>query len=72
MWPSVGSLVPGPMEPSTQRGRPGAAQRSAAARASRADASDSSVIRSAIPYSPRLVRFAPNELVVTQSAPASR
>ena len=72
MWPRVGSLVPGPIEPSTQRGRAGVAQRSAAARAILADASDSSAIRSAIPYSPRLPRLAPNELVVTQSAPASK
>ena len=31
MCPSVGSLVPGPIEPRTQRGRSGVAQRSAAA-----------------------------------------
>ena len=48
------------------------ARRSAAERASRADASDSSPIRSTRPYSPRFPRFAPNEFVVTQSAPASR
>ena len=41
-------------------------------RASRAPVCDSSSIRSAMPYSPRLPRLAPNELVLMQSAPAAR
>ena len=70
--PSVGSLVPGPTEPSTYRGRCGVDQRSATSRAIRAPASDSSRMRCSMPYSPRLPRFAPNVLVSTQSAPAAR
>ena len=73
MWPSVGSLVPGPIEPTTQRSRPSAAVNSSVAwRASRAPASASSPIRSVMPYSPRLARLVPNVLVVTQSAPVAR
>ncbi len=73
VWPRVGSLVPGPIEPRTQRGRPSrAANSSAASRAMRAPASDSSVTRSGMSYSPRAVRFAPKVLVSTQSTPASK
>ena len=60
------------MEPSTQRGRSGVDHWSAVSRAILAPASDSSAIRPESPYSPRLLRFAPNVLVVTQSTPASR
>ena len=69
--PSVGSFVPGPTDPSTQRGRSSVLHSSAASRAIRAAASASSPIRSEIPYSPRLARLAPNVLVSTASAPAS-
>ena len=51
-WPRVGSLVPGPTLPSTQRGRSGVLYASADSRAIRAAASASSWIRSAMPYSP--------------------
>ena len=47
-------------------------QWSAACRAIVADASDRLAILRVSPYSPRLPRFAPNELVVTQSTPAAR
>src|SRR5258708_10114960 len=60
------------MEPSTHRVRSRPAQASAAWRPMRATASDSSPIWSAMPYSPRVPRFAPNVLVVRQSTPASR
>jgi hypothetical protein len=64
--------VPGPTEPSTHRGRRPVLAASAAERAIFAPASDSSSIRSWIPYSPRLPKLAPNVLVVMQSTPAAR
>ncbi len=71
-WPSVGSLVPGPTEPSTQRGRPSAANSSATSRAMRAPASESSKMRSGMSYSPRAARLAPKVLVSTQSTPTEK
>ena len=71
-WPSVGSLVPGPTEPSTQRGRSGVDHASAASRAIAAPARASSSMRSSIPYSARLAQLAPNVLVSTQSTPTSK
>ncbi len=73
MWPRVGSLVPGPMEPSTQRCLPvRAVKSSAASRAIRAPASESSWTRSAMSYSDAAVWLAPNVLVSTQSTPTAR
>ena len=70
MWPRVGSLVPGPIEPSTQRWRPSrAANSSAVSRAMRAPASDSSAMRSGMSYSASAAWFAPKVLVSTQSTP---
>ena len=64
---------PGPTEPRTKRGRSG---RATSRRRPRGPAgapfSASSRIRSAMSYSARLGRFAPNVLVSTASAPASR
>ena len=71
-WPSVGSLVPGPMLPSTQRGRSGVLKASADSRAIRAAASASSAIRSGMSYSFSAERLAPNVLVSTQSTPTSK
>ncbi len=71
-WPSVGSLVPGPTDPMTHRGRSGVDQASADSRAIRAPASESSKIRSLMSYSPRLARLAPKVLVSTQSTPTSK
>ena len=68
-WPRVGSLVPGPIEPRTQRGRSGVDSSAATSLAIRAPASDSSSIRSVMSYSPRLARLAPKVLVSTQSSP---
>ncbi len=65
--------MPGPIEPSTQRGRPSeAVKESAASRAIRAPASDSSSILSAIPYSASAAWFAPKVLVSTQSTPTAK
>ncbi len=72
MWPRLGSFVPGPMLPSTNRGRSGVAMASAACRAILAPASASSLIRSGMSYSLKALRFAPKVLVSTQSAPAAR
>src|SRR5882757_1724382 len=72
VWPRVGSLVPGPMEPSTQRGRPSVAKSSATSRASRAPDSDSSWIRSAMSYSLAALWLAPKVLVSTQSTPTAK
>lgn len=73
MWPSEGSLVPGPIEPRTQRWRPSLAPNSSAtSRAMRAPDSDSSKIRSAISYSPAAEWFEPNVFVSTQSTPTSK
>lgn len=73
MWPRVGSLVPGPMEPSTQRWRPSRPPNSSAtSRAIRAPASDSSYTRSEISYSAIAEWFAPKVFVSTQSTPTSK
>ena len=48
VWPSVGSLVPGPIEPRTKRGVPSAANSSATRRAIATPFSDSSRMRSAM------------------------
>ncbi|MQY11596.1 hypothetical protein SRB5_17150 [Streptomyces sp. RB5] len=73
MWPSVGSFVPGPIDPSTHRCRPSpAVHASAASRAIRAPAADSSWMRSAISYSPIAEKFAPKVFVSTQSTPAAK
>ena len=72
MWPRLGSLVPGPMLPSTNLGLSGVLAVSAAALATRAPASASSAIRPVASYSPSAARLAPKVLVSTQSAPASR
>lgn len=73
MWPSVGSFVPGPMEPSTQRRCPlDAVNSSATSRAIRAPDSESSKVRSEMSYSPSAVWFAPKVLVSTQSTPTSK
>lgn len=71
-WPSVGSFVPGPTEPSTNRGRSSVANSSATPRAIRADASASSSSRSTMSYSARAARLMPNEFVSTASEPASK
>ena len=50
VWPRLGSFVPGPIEPRTQRTRPSAAPAaSTRSRAMRAPAAASSVIRSSMP-----------------------
>ncbi len=73
MWPRVGSFVPGPMEPRTQRWRPSRAPNSSAvSRAIRAPASDSSYTRSAMSYSAIAEWLAPKVFVSTQSTPTSK
>ncbi len=71
-WPSVGSLVPGPTLPRTQRGWSGVLYASADSRAIRAAASASSPIRSGMSYSFRADRLAPKVFVSTQSTPTSK
>ena len=71
-WPRVGSLVPGPTLPSTQRGRSGVLWASADSRAIRAAAYASSEIRSGMSYSFRAERLVPKVLVSTQSTPTSK
>ncbi len=72
-WPRVGSFVPGPIEPRTQRGRPSAAVcASAVVRAIRAPASDSSYTWFSMPYSASAARFAPKVFVSTQSTPTEK
>lgn len=72
-WPSVGSLVPGPMEPSTQRCCPvDSVKPSATSRAILAPASESSWILPGMSYSPRAEALAPNVLVSTQSTPTAK
>ena len=56
-WPRVGSFVPGPTLPSTQRARSAVLYASADSRAIRAAASDRLKISDAIPYSPSADRF---------------
>ncbi|AEK43486.1 hypothetical protein RAM_25040 [Amycolatopsis mediterranei S699] len=51
--------MPGPTEPSTNRGRSGVANSSAVSRASRAPASASSKIRPVMSYSAKLAKLAP-------------
>ena len=70
--PSVGSFVPGPTDPSTNRGCAAVLNSSASARASSAPALASSKIRSGMSYSARLARFAPNVFVSIASTPTSR
>lgn len=72
-WPSVGSLVPGPIEPSTQRCCPvEAVNSSATSRAMRAPDSESSWMRSGMSYSPRAEALAPKVFVSTQSTPTAK
>jgi hypothetical protein len=68
----VGSFVPGPIDPSTYRGRSTVLNRSAAWRAMAADASASSKMRYGMSYSASALRFEPKLFVSTMSAPASR
>ena len=72
VWPSVGSLVPGPIDPATQRGRPSAWKSSATSRASWAASRFSGTTWSAMSYSASTIADDPNELVSTASAPASK
>ena len=72
MWPRLGSLVPGPIEPATKRGRPSAAYPSATSRAMRAAATLSSWARSATSYSASTVEKLPKLAVSTTSTPTSK
>src|ERR1700733_5608511 len=67
MCPSVGNLVPGPMEPATQRGRSGVENSSRTAPASSAALRVSSRARSPRPYSARTTRVGPAEVVRAQT-----
>ena len=71
-WPSVGSLVPGPLDANTKRGRSGVAYSSAACRAIFVPSRASSRTRSTMSYSLRLAQLVPKVLVSMTSAPASR
>ena len=71
MWPRVGSLVPGADRAEHEPG-PAAASNSVGGLAGQPRAGLGQLrIRSAMPYSPRSARLAPNVLVSTQSAPAA-
>ena len=71
MWPSVGNLVPGPMEPATQRGRSGVENSSRTAQASSAAFRVRSRAWSANPYSASTTDVEPNVSVSTTSQPTS-
>ncbi len=71
MCPSVGNLVPGPMEPATQRGRSGVENSSRTAQASSAARRVSSRARSASPYSASTTEVEPKVSVSTTSQPTS-
>jgi hypothetical protein len=72
MWPSDGSLVPGPTEPMAHRGRSGVEWSEATSLAMRAAASLSSKVRSAMPYSERTTGKAPKVSVSMASQPTAR
>ena len=72
IWPRVGNLVPGPIEPATKRGEVGVAYSSATRRAILAEARANSCARSAMPYSLRTTENAPKESVSMASTPTSR
>jgi hypothetical protein len=65
-------LVPGPIEPTTQRGRSGVAKPEATSLAMRAAASFSSKVFSGMPYSARTIGNDPNVAVSTASTPTSK
>ena len=69
MCPRVGNLVPGPRDPKIHRGFSFVENSSATFRAISAPALANSYIRSGIPYSPRLARFAPKVFVSIASTP---
>ncbi len=72
MWPSDGSLVPGPTEPMAHRGRSGVEWPEATSLAMLAAAWFSSYVRSAIPYSDRTTGKAPKVSVSMASHPTAR
>src|SRR6266536_1996029 len=72
MAPSDGSFVPGPIEPTTHRGRSGVANPEATSFAMRAAASLSSKVFSGIAYSDKKTGNDPKVAVSTASTPTSK
>ena len=72
MWSRLGSRVPGPIEPATNRGRASVLWRSAAARAIWAARLLISWHSVESPNSPSTQGAPPKELVSTMSAPTSK
>ena len=72
MWPRVGNLVVGPMDPATNRGFSGVLYSSATSRASCAARRLSSKAWSSSPYSARTMEAAPNVSVSITSQPTSK
>ncbi len=72
MCPSEGSLVVGPIDPATKRGRPGVENCAATSRATLQAARFNSRVRSSSPYSASTMRVEPNVSVSTTSQPTPK